>query len=225
MSLARIKPLLAATSVMALLAGCADNKTALAFWHGEAGAQIDEGNFGVPTAYNQGVQTGKIDAVVSMAHRFNQETADTVNFEFNRANLDDQARNILRKQAHWINQFPELRFRVYGHTDLVGSNAYNKRLGMRRARAVVNYLVAQGISRSRLEAVVSYGETQPLIPTQQPELRNRRTVTEVTGFVGRHPTVLDGKYAEVIYREYIRSAVPVPIISAGTAGTVEGGGG
>ena len=52
-------------------------------------------------------------------------------------------------------QFPEVRFRVYGHTDAVGSSAYNKRLGLRRANAVVSYLSTQGIDRSRLEAVVS----------------------------------------------------------------------
>lgn len=101
-----------------------------------------------------------------------------------------------------------MRFRVYGHTDLVGSAAYNKRLGMARAQAVVGYLASLGISRARLEAVVSYGETQPLIVTSDRERRNRRTVTEVSGFVGSHPMVLDGKYAEVIYREYIRSAEP-----------------
>lgn len=224
MSVSGLKPLLAASSVIAILAGCSGPDAVSKSWFLEAGAQVDEGAFGDPTAYNTGVQSGEINAVVSLAHRFNKETNDTVNFEFNSAALDNNARAILSKQAHWIAQFPELRFRVYGHTDLVGSNAYNKRLGMRRARAVVNYLVRNGISRSRLEAVVSYGETQPLIVTNQPEMRNRRTVTEVTGFVSRHPTVLDGKYAEVIYREYLRSAVPLPIISAGTAGSVQEGG-
>ncbi|MGB0914141.1 MAG: OmpA family protein, partial [Phaeobacter italicus] len=53
-----------------------------------------------------------------------------------------------------------------------------------------------------------FGETQPLIPTSDRERRNRRTVTEVSGFLKRHPTVLDGKYAQIIYREYVESAVP-----------------
>ena len=92
--------------------------------------------------------------------------------------------------------------------DAVGSEAYNKRLGLARANAVVSFLAAQGISTSRLEAVVSFGETQPIIVTEGRERRNRRTVTEVSGFVGSHPTVLEGKYAEIIYRDYINSAVP-----------------
>ena len=131
-----------------------------------------------------------------------------VNFDFDSAVLDENARTILRQQAAWIREFPEVRFKVYGHTDAVGSNAYNKSLGMRRARAVVSYLSSQGIGRDRLEAVVSLGKTQPLVVTQNRERRNRRTVTEVTGFVSNHPNILDGRYASVIYREYVASAVP-----------------
>src|SRR5690606_16347783 len=125
-------------------------------------------------------------------------------------------------------QFPEVRFRVYGHTDLVGSNAYNKSLGLRRANAVVAFLSSQGISRSRLEAVVSHGETQPLVFTQNEERRNRRTVTEVSGFVEKNPLILNGKYAEVIFREYIRSAKPVHTqaeVTEGAGAAASGGSG
>ena len=45
-----------------------------------------------------------------------------------------------------------------------------------------------------------------MIVTQGRERRNRRTVTEVTGFVRSHQNVLDGKYAQIIYRDYINSA-------------------
>ena len=72
----------------------------------------------------------------------------------------------------------------------------------------VQYLGSQGISLSRLEAVVSYGKTQPVIQTQSPEERNRRTVTEVSGFVSNHPALLNGKYAAVIFREYVAGAIP-----------------
>jgi peptidoglycan-associated lipoprotein len=71
----------------------------------------------------------------------------------------------------------------------------------------VAYLTSLGISKSRLEAVVSYGKTRPIIQTSQPEMRNRRTVTEVSGFVESHPLVLNGKYAAIIWREYVGSAV------------------
>ncbi|MFN3938767.1 MAG: OmpA family protein [Gemmobacter sp.] len=189
------------TAVVALvaLAACTDR---------EIGSDVDGGHFGNATMNNTLIQSGQRDYVMALGTRFAQEVPTTVNFEFDSAVLDAEAQAILRRQADWIRQFPEVRFRVYGHTDLVGSAAYNKRLGMRRAQAVVHFLTTQGISRSRLEAVVSFGQTRPVIPTPEPERANRRTVTEVTGFVKRHPTVLNGKYAEVIMREYVKSAEP-----------------
>ena len=201
----RIKALLAATSVIALLAGCGDVGP-LNSWTQEAGAFLDEGYFGDATLNNTGLQSGDRSFLIAMGERFARETRDTVNFAFNSAFLDAEAQAILRQQAVWIRQFPEVKFRVYGHTDLVGSNAYNKRLGLRRARAAVNFLVGQGVDRRRLEAVVSHGETQPLIFTQDRERRNRRTVTEVFALNANNATVLNGKYAQAVYREYVESA-------------------
>ena len=117
-----------------------------------------------------------------------------------------------------------MRFRVYGYTDLVGTAGYNKALGMRRAQTVVNFLVSQGISRSRLEAVVSFGKTHPLVFTQGPERANRRAVTEVSGFVQSSKLVLNGKYAAIIFREYVNSAQPLPQTQtqSGAGGTASG---
>jgi len=173
----------------------------------EAGAEVDEGGFGNPNMNNILVMSGERDYTMALASRFASEVPNTITFAFNSAALSEQARANLRVQADWIRQFPEIRFRVYGHTDLVGSDAYNKSLGLRRAKAAVSYLSSLGISTSRLEAVASFGETQPVIQTQGPEERNRRTVTEVTGWVKGHPMLLNGKFAEVIFREYIKDAV------------------
>lgn len=172
----------------------------------EAGSELDEGGFGNPTMNNILVETGQKSYAVDLAKRFAAETPSTINFAFNSSQLDANARAALTTQARWIAQFPEMKFKVYGHTDLVGSVGYNKALGMRRAQAAVNYLVSQGISRSRLAAVVSFGKTQPLVDTNNPNRQNRRTVTEVDGFLKNHPTVLNGKYAQVIFREYVESA-------------------
>ena len=204
----RVKTTIAVASVLALSA-CGDSKI-FSSWTREAGSFIDEGQFGNPTKQNTLVQTGQRSFVVDLNNRFAAEVPTMVNFAFDSAVLDAQAQTILVKQASWIKQFPEVRFRVYGHTDLVGTNAYNKRLGLRRARAVVNFLVRQGISRSRLEAMASFGETQPLVVTQGRERRNRRTVTEVSGLVSKRPANLNGKYAELIHREYVESATEIP---------------
>ncbi|MEM9873017.1 MAG: OmpA family protein [Pseudomonadota bacterium] len=192
------------------LAACGpSNDPVYTQFYREAGAIADTGAFGNATANNTLILTGERQYSFDLAQRFASEVLTTVNFAFNSSQLDAGAQDALRQQATWIRQFPEVRFRVYGHTDAVGSAAYNKRLGLARARAVVSFLTTQGIERSRLEAVASFGETQPLIVTQGRERRNRRTVTEVTGFVRNHPNVLDGKYAQIVYRDYVDSATAV----------------
>ena len=198
--------LLLTTATLAL-AACTNAPT-LVGSYSETGSMVDGGDFGNATMNNTQIMTGEKSYAENLSNRFANRVPTMVNFAFDSSQLDAEARSALNKQASFIRQYPEVRFRVYGHTDLVGTNAYNKSLGLRRARTVVNYLVSRGISRSRLEAVASFGETQPLVVTQGRERRNRRTVTEVSGFVKSHPLIMDGKYAEVVYREYIESAVP-----------------
>lgn len=195
------------------VSACASTDPLYRNFQGEAGASLDDGSFGNATMNNTLAMTNRQNFVIDMSRRFSQEVSPMVNFAFNSAVLDEGARETLREQARWIRQFPEVRFRVYGHTDLVGSDSYNKSLGMRRAQAVVSYLASQGISRSRLEAVASFGETQPLVVTDGRERRNRRTVTEVSGVVEKRQGELDGKYAQIIYREYVNSAMPVSTLS------------
>ena len=197
-----MRNLIIGTSLLALAACGADFRQPI-------GVTMDDSQFGNATMNNSLIQSGQISYKQALAERFNGEAPDTITFDFNSDVLTPTAQNILLRQADWIRQFPEVRFRVYGHTDLVGSGASNKALGLRRAQATVAFLSAQGISTARLEAVASFGETRPVIQTQDPEERNRRTVTEVMGFDERHPTVLNGKYAEVVIREYIKGATRI----------------
>lgn len=184
--------------------------------YSEAGSIVESKDFGNSTMNNTQIHSGERSYAINLANRFASKVPTTINFAFNSAVLDAQARAILDKQAHFIRQYPEVRFRVYGHTDAVGSQAYNRSLGQRRANAAVRYLTSRGISRSRLEAVVSFGETRPVVVTEGRERRNRRTVTQVSGFVKDNPIIMDGKYAEVVYREYIESAAPQSTLSGGT---------
>ncbi|WOI55692.1 OmpA family protein [Palleronia sp. LCG004] len=179
------------------LAACADRP---------AGTELDPGTYGNATANNFAVQSGRIGQVEGLNNRFSTEIDPVVTFPFDSAALDAQARATIARQARWIRQFPEARFQVFGHTDLVGSAAYNEALGLRRAQAVLRELVANGVDASRLSALVSFGERQPLIVTQGRERANRRTVTEVAGFTSGRGQLLNGKYAEVIFREYVASA-------------------
>jgi peptidoglycan-associated lipoprotein len=215
-----IRTTLAATSALALVA-CGD--ASITNFNNEAGSQIDEGGFGNTTMNNSLVMMGRAEAMQVLNSRFQAEVPTMVNFAFDSAVLDAEAQAILREQANWIRQFPEIRFRVYGHTDLVGSAEYNRQLGLRRAQAVVRFFETQGISRSRLEAVTSFGKTRPLIATTEPERANRRTVTEVTGFAPGRAGPLDGKYASLIYRSYVASARPASTLAGGLARVEEGG--
>lgn len=201
-----MKNFLTTAIAAATLSACDSIDGNIPSFFSEAGSAIDSGDFGEATMNNRLVQTGQQDYTINLARRFATDVDSTVNFDFNSAELGAAAQESLRRQAKWIRQFPEVRFTVYGHTDLVGSQAYNRGLGLRRAQAAVNFLISQGIERSRLEAVSSFGETQPLIVTEGRERRNRRTVTEVSGFVDSNPLVLNGKYAEIIYRDYVGSA-------------------
>ena len=178
---------------MLMLAACSDR---------ELGANLDEGGFGNPTMNNVLHHNGQLEYRSVLADRFEAEVPTTITFAFDSATLDTEARAVLHQQAAFIRSFPEVRFSVFGHTDLVGSDAYNHRLGLRRARAVVDFLVSQGIARSRLDALVSRGRAEPVIATTAAERANRRTVTEVSGFVRTDPLVMDGRYAQIVYRSY-----------------------
>ncbi len=185
----------------------------------EAGAVIETASFAAATVNNIEVMNGTRDYTAVLARRFAAEVPNTVNFPFNSDSLGPEARDILDRQAHWMRQFPELRYAVYGHTDLVGGPAYNHHIGERRARAVVHYLSTRGVPRSSLVALVSFGETQPLVISDTPERANRRTVTEVAGFLNRYPVGLNGKYAEVVFRDYVASATAPSTVGDNGAAT------
>jgi outer membrane protein OmpA-like peptidoglycan-associated protein len=204
-------------SAAAALAGCNSGDPIYSSFHGEAGSVLDHGTFGNATMNNTQIHNGDLTFLANLNQRFTAEVPTMVTFEFDKSTLDADAQAILREQADWIRQFPEIRFSVFGHTDAVGSNAYNQALGQRRANAVVNYLVSQGVNRARLKALVSFGETRLAVSTDDRERRNRRTVTEVSGVVENAPMVLNGKYAQIIFREYVASARSPSALGGGLA--------
>ena len=76
-------------------------------------------------------------------------------------------------QALLLPQLANMRFRIEGHTDSVGSRAGNLDLSRRRAESVADFLVAMGVPRDRLD-VRGYGPDQPLAGTRASEPQNRR---------------------------------------------------
>lgn len=102
-------------------------------------------------------------------------TANPVEFDFASSRLSNQARQILDRAFELINQVPEVNFEIEGHTDNIGSNDYNMRLGRARAISVRLYLLEKGIKPERL-SVKAYGEQQPKATndTEEGRQRNRR---------------------------------------------------
>ena len=70
-------------------------------------------------------------------------------------------------------QLVNMRFRIEGHTDAVGSRAGNVALSQRRAQSVADFLIAMGVPRSRLD-VRGYGPDRPLPGTSGASAQNRR---------------------------------------------------
>ncbi len=192
------------------LAGCTS--------YGPAGEGRNSHLFGVAVAQNISAQIAYGDPasrIRALNEAFRAAAKDTVTFEFNRIALDSSARAALDQQVTWLKANQHVRMTVVGHADRVGTDAYNDRLGLRRAKAVVAYLARHGISRGRLDAVESRGEREPVVDTEERERRNRRTVTSVAGFE-RHYVGdgLNGVYAARVYQTYVTGKAKTSVASA-----------
>jgi peptidoglycan-associated lipoprotein len=111
------------------------------------------------------------------ASPFTQPGGDRILFALDRHDLDEQARGLVSKWAEYLRQAPSTRFTIEGHADERGTREYNLALGDRRAMAVRDYLVTQGVPASRLRTV-SYGKERPAQPgsNEQSWSQNRRAV-------------------------------------------------
>jgi len=98
-----------------------------------------------------------------------------VNFQANKAVLLPEADEILKRVAQGLIAHPEVKVEIGGHTDSDGSASANLKLSQRRANAVRDYLVKQGVPAERMTAK-GYGETQPISDNKTPEGKamNRR---------------------------------------------------
>jgi outer membrane protein OmpA-like peptidoglycan-associated protein len=98
-----------------------------------------------------------------------------ITFETNSAAITPSSAETLQQTLKTLNDHKDIIVEISGHTDDVGSDAYNKTLSQKRADAVKQWLVNNGIDGSRLRAV-GYGEERPVAPNDSPENRqkNRR---------------------------------------------------
>lgn len=103
-----------------------------------------------------------------------------INFDTGSSNIPDANKSILDQAAALIKRAPHVQLTVKGHTDAVGNAVANKALSQKRAQAVVDYLVKQGVDPAQLQAV-GYGSEQPVADNATPEgqFKNRRIEFEV----------------------------------------------
>ena len=82
-------------------------------------------------------------------------------FEFDAATLTAEGKAGLDANAAIMAEYPDIKLEIQGHADERGTTEYNLALGQKRSDAVVRYLLAKGVSSSRVKSV-SYGEERPL---------------------------------------------------------------
>jgi OOP family OmpA-OmpF porin len=98
-----------------------------------------------------------------------------VNFDFDKSTIRSDGKSVLDEAVRSLKEESGVNVGVEGHTDSVGSDAYNQRLSERRANAVASYLAAGGVVRRRL-STVGFGESKPVASneTEDGRAQNRR---------------------------------------------------
>lgn len=131
-------------------------------------------------------------------------TLNNVFFDFGKSNLKEESSQELDKLVKILQTNPNLFVEFSGHTDSVGSDAYNKKLSDERAEVVLKYMTQKGIDAKRMLAV-GYGEEFPVSPNSSDEGRkmNRRTemiIVEALDSTKLKPTLVLSKEQGYYYR-------------------------
>ena len=99
-------------------------------------------------------------------------------FEKGTAEMHEEGKEIIEELYLMLNQYPDMKIQLEGHTDYAGSEINNQRLAEERNDAVKNYLISKGISKWRIRTK-AYGGSQPLIKGGAPEERTANRRVEV----------------------------------------------
>ena len=127
-----------------------------------------------PSPVDQGPLPGTVqDFVINIGER--------IYFDTDQYDIRSDAQPTLSAQAQWLSRYPQVRVRIEGNADERGTREYNLALGARRANAVREFLVGQGVSGSRIETL-SYGKERPIDPGTNEDAwaKNRNARTAIT---------------------------------------------
>lgn len=123
---------------------------------------------------------GGSDCQSKLAREFAENADTTVYFAYDKSALDANAIAALDSQVEWLKKNPKVNVVVQGYCDKRGTAEYNLALGERRANAVKQYLISQGVAADRI-STISYGKERPAVlgNNEAAWAQNRRAVTVV----------------------------------------------
>ena len=109
-----------------------------------------------------------------------ENVGDRIFFATDQSILDASARGALVRQAEWLNQNGGINLTIEGHADERGTREYNLALGARRANAVRDFLISQGVNASRVQTI-SFGKERPVSLCSEESCwsKNRRSVSTI----------------------------------------------
>ena len=144
---------------------------------GEFNTATTSGGDGASTAVDS--TTSDFSGIISgTPEDFIVSVGDRVYFDYDSAELDSDAQELLQHQAAWLKQYNKTSIIIEGHCDERGTREYNLALGERRSNATRNYLISMGISPDRI-STVTFGKERPDVEGSYEDAwhLNRRSVT------------------------------------------------
>ena len=103
---------------------------------------------------------------------------DDVLFDFDKSNVKPEAGAILDRLVAFMNENKDKKVSLAGHTDSVGTEAYNLRLSERRVNSVKDYVVKKGVDTSRISGQ-GFGESKPIADNKTAEGRSKNRRVEI----------------------------------------------
>jgi outer membrane protein OmpA-like peptidoglycan-associated protein len=159
------------------VAGPADNKGCP--WPDTDGDSVTDNVDKCPTVAGPASNNGcPVAPTVEVMATLN-EYARTILFDTGKATFHNESIDILKAMTAIFKDYPQANFVISGHTDSVGSDKSNQLLSERRANAVRDYLISNGINAERL-TTVGFGESKPIDTNKTAAGRHNNRRTEVT---------------------------------------------
>lgn len=154
--------ILGAFAAMSLLAACSTPDT--------TGAATGAGATATTAS---GITPGSQEDLVA-------NVGDRVFYDYNKSSVMADGKATLDKQAAWLAKYPLNNVQIAGNCDERGTEEYNVALGQKRAAAARDYLVAKGVSSTRI-VTISYGKDRPVAlgSTEEAYKQNRNAITSV----------------------------------------------